>query len=84
MSSLFHEDTIDVNNYSEHLMSKKLRREELITVNINKDFEFKGFIDLGNSESCMLVENINTRQIRFFKPFVSKSGKIEFEQLGLR
>ena len=61
------------------MTSKKLRSEELITVKINKDFEFKGFIDLGNNESCMLVENILTHQIRFFKPFLSESGEIEFE-----
>lgn len=84
-SSFFMEEFLDEEQFVDNMKTKSFASDMLTTVKISPEFHFKGFIDLGNKQSCMMVENIATHQIRFFQPFVAAAtGSIEFKQLGLR
>ena len=77
--SFFAEEFFDENNFVDNMKTKSLNDSTISKISINKDYQFKGFIDLGNNESCMLLENVNTFQIRFLKPIETDMEEIEFK-----
>lgn len=58
----------------------------IIDLNKSSNYRFVQFIDIGNSKSAMVLENEETRQVRFMLPNYRRDGEnsfLEFEMLGL-
>ena len=52
-------------------------------IELEKDYRFISFVDIGNDKEAMLLEHRVTRQLRFFSPCLNSQRNLTFVQLGL-
>ena len=63
-------------------LSLDLRGSGIKMIQLDDQYKFINFIDIGDDKEAMLLENRETRQLRFFTPALNQ-GTISFVQLGL-